>query len=279
MGGVAGDWVKTTMFYSLKRHPFPVEAHFKHCLVLAYTFPESVLAPLLPPGLTLDPYEDRGFVAVALVETEHLRPAGMPAALGQNFILTGYRIFARYRTPEGRNLRGLYILRSDTDRALMTALGNQFTHYQYHHAHIAWEADADELRVSVKSDTPGEADLLVTADLTSIPAPLPPGSPLPDLKTARRYAGPLPFTFDYEKETGSIIRVQGKRAVWEPQPVRVSVERCTFLDHPMFGGVAPVLANAFHVQDIEYRWEAGVVAPAVNSHPSDGSDAPAEETE
>ena len=67
-----------------------------------------------------------------MVDTLHnLRPTFCPAAMGQDFFLTGYRIFARYRTAAGRTLRGLRILRSDTNRELMATIrwGNRLTHY------------------------------------------------------------------------------------------------------------------------------------------------------
>lgn len=107
------------MLHLLKRHPLPVRAHFRYSLVLTYALPRAVLEPLLPPGLELDFYEDFGFVAIALVQTENLRPAFLPAAFGQNFFLSGYRIFTRYTTRAGRHLRGLRILRSDTNRRLI----------------------------------------------------------------------------------------------------------------------------------------------------------------
>src|SRR5437764_12796779 len=102
------------MLHWLKRHPFPVRAFFRHCLVLTYAFPERVLVPLLPPGLTLDSYQGLGFLAIAMVQTEGLRPVGVPAALGQDFFPTGYRTFSRFRTAPGRSPRGLRILRRDT---------------------------------------------------------------------------------------------------------------------------------------------------------------------
>jgi hypothetical protein len=33
----------------------------------------------------------------------------------------------------------------------------------------------------------------------------------------------------------------------------------TFLDHPPFNQVSPILANAFHVENVPYRWERGVM--------------------
>ena len=53
------------MFNRFKRHPLAIRAFFRHCLVLTYAFPREILEPLLPPALTLDTYEDLGFVAVA----------------------------------------------------------------------------------------------------------------------------------------------------------------------------------------------------------------------
>ena len=244
------------MLHVLKRHPLPVRAFFRHCLVLTYALPERVLSPLLPPGLTLDAYRGFGFLAIAMVQTEGLRPVGVPAALGQDFFLSGYRIFARLRTAKGRTLRGLRILRSDTDRELMVTAGNLLTHYNYVKCEVeSHEADG---HLAIRIDTGGEADLDVVADLAGKPAPLPSGSPFPTLEEARKFAGPLPYTFDYEAETHSIVCIKGVRPRWNPQPVAVEVRRCTFFDHPPFAGETPVLANAFHLQDVPYRWERGV---------------------
>ena len=85
------------MRHLLQRHPFAVEAHFDWTLVLTYALPAATLRPLLPPGLTLDEYDGQGFVAVALVQTRRLRPAGWPTWSGQDFFLTGYRVFTRFR--------------------------------------------------------------------------------------------------------------------------------------------------------------------------------------
>ena len=36
------------------------------------------------------------------------------------------------------------------------------------------------------------------------------------------------------------------------------VRRLAFFDQPIFGECRPILAAAFHVKDIDYRWERGV---------------------
>jgi hypothetical protein len=154
-------------------------------------------------------------------------------------------------------LRGLYILRSDTNRWLMQIGGNLLTHYKYSLCHVVLKTDNQSLRWSITTPN-GEADLDVTADLSSNLAALPASSPFADLKQARRFAGPLPYTFDYEPQTGSIIAVQGIRQNWEPQPVSVHFhQEPSFFRQPPFNAVELRLANAFHLHSVPYRWEPG----------------------
>jgi hypothetical protein len=247
------------MLERLRRHPLPIAAHFRHSLVLTYAFPLDVLGQLLPPGLVLDTFEDVGFAAVALVQTERLRPSFVPERLGQNFFLSGYRIFVR-RAGQS-SLRGLYILRSDTDRRSMALLGNLLTHYRYRLAKVSIAERPGVLEIAVLTPN-AEADLHVVADLESRPAPLPASSPFGTLDEARRFAGPLPHTFDYEASTRSLVVVRATRAAWDPQPVNVDVRHATFFHRDPFRGSEPMLANAFHVAGIDYRWERGSVVPA-----------------
>jgi hypothetical protein len=247
------------MLERLRRHPLPIAAHFRHSIVLTYAFPREALSGLLPPGLVLDTHRELGFAAVTLVQTEQLRPAFVPARLGQSFFLSGYRIFVR-RAGQ-RSLRGLYILRSDTDRRSMVVFGNLFTRYGYRLADVSVTERPGELEIDVLTPD-AEADLHVVADLDSRPAPLPEGSPFATLDEARRFAGPLPHTFDYEPSTGSLVVVRATRTAWEPQPVTVEVRRATFFDRSPLTAAEPRLANAFHVGGIDYRWERGSVVPA-----------------
>jgi hypothetical protein len=235
--------------YLLKRHPLPITAHFEHSLVLTYALPAATLAPLIPPGLELDTYEGQAFLAVATVQTRNLRPAFLPAAFGRSFFLTGYRIFTTFRKANGEVLRGLRIIRTDTNSASMVTWGRRLTRYGYQQAEIA--CTRQNGRLHFKVDTPGaEADLELTANIESMPAPLPPGSPFPDVETARRFTAPLPYTFDYEPETNSMIVVLGRRPEWNPQPIEVQVRRNTFLDKA-------VLASAFYIEDVPYGWDRG----------------------
>lgn len=239
----------------VKRHTIPISAHFSHSLVLTYALEPEILEPLLAPGLVLDTYRGFGFLAIALVQTRQLRPSFLPAAMGRHFFLSGYRIFTRL-AGGGRSMRGLRILRSDTDQPWMVWAGNLLTHYNYRLCRATVEEREQEIGWTI--ETPhAEADIEVTAHLENEPAPLPVRSPFPTLAEARRFAGPLPHTFDYEEATQSIIGIQAIRQKWNPQPVAVDVRRATFFEHEPFCRTTPLLANAFHVRDVPYQWQRG----------------------
>ena len=233
----------------LKTHPFAVEAHFEHSLVLTFAVPRAELAARLPAPLLVDSFDDEwGFVAVALVQTRQLRPRGFPAALGQDFFLLGYRAFVRYHTPGGKRLRGLYILRSETDQRRMSLLGNLFTHYRYHTVDIAQQTRAGRRRIASQR---GHFHVELAAPVAEVA--LPPNSPFATWAEARRFAGPLPFTFSVAAD--KMLIVEGVREHWQPQPVAVASYHVGFFEQLGFSELR--LANAFAVHDIPYSWKKG----------------------
>lgn len=159
------------MFHVLRRHAIPMKAHLRASLVLTYAVPAEVLRPMLAPRLQLDTYGEFGFLAIAMVETRRLRPAFLPEQVGMSFFLAGYRIFTRYRTRAGRNLRGLRILRSDTDRRTMQVFGNLLTHYGYDRSRCMTRRNGGIYAVEVCSPQ-RNADLQVEADVSDGPVSL-----------------------------------------------------------------------------------------------------------
>ncbi len=108
------------MFSFLKNHPFANQAFFENSTILTFAFHKEQLAELIPPCLTLDILNDKwAFVAIAMVQTKDLRPTGFPLFMGNDFFLIGYRIFVRYINNDRKSLRGLYILKSETDKKKM----------------------------------------------------------------------------------------------------------------------------------------------------------------
>ena len=235
----------------LKNHPFSVSAHFERSTVLTFAIPKNQLLSFIPKCLELDTFQDKwAFIAVAMVQTKHLRPKGTPKLLGNDFFLIGYRIFVRYRTSYGKRLRGLYIIKSETNRKKMEFLGNIFTHYNYTTTDIKIEE-----KNGFRNFTSQKSNFRLKID-TTVPDPkLPVGSPFDEWKEARRFAGPLPFTFTYDKTDKSVLIIEGVRTNWKPKAIEVMDYHFDFLENLNLDNT--VLANAFEITDIPYYWKNG----------------------
>ncbi len=236
----------------LQRNPFDVEAWFDFSITLTFAVPKDELAARLPACLEADTFDDRwAFIAVALVQTRNLRPKGLPKFLGKDFILAGYRHFVAYRSRDGRRLRGLQIIRSETDSREMAFFGNILTPYHYTRTplkmkmrdgvfHATDEASGMDISVSVASE-----------DESSLPV----GSPFPAWKDARRFCGPMPFTFSYDSERHRVLIIEGIREQWKPSPLFVHHQHIPHLARLGFSETR--LACAFMVRDIPYHWKKG----------------------
>jgi hypothetical protein len=242
------------MFSFLKNHPFAVEAFFKSSLVLTFAAPKEKIQTLIPEFLELDTFNDRwAFIAVAMVQTNNLRPKGFPEILGNDFFLIGYRVFVRFTNKSGKNLRGLYILKSETNKKRMEFFGNIFTHYNYTTTDI--NQNSKNGITEIYSNNSGFKVRIENSSDENIP--LPAGSPFTDWKEARRFAGPLPFTFTYNPANKKVLIIEGVRENWKPMPVKVIDHSFPFIENLKLNDVA--LANAFIIRNIPYYWKKGKI--------------------
>lgn len=240
------------MLSFLKNHPFAVEAFFESSLVLTFSIPKEEIQHLIPDCLTLDTFEDKwAFIAVAMVQTKSLRPKGFPKILGNDFFLIGYRVFVRFKNNAGKNLRGLYILKSETNKKKMELFGNIFTHYSYTTTDIQQSIQNGTTEIS--SGKSGFKIKIENSNNENIS--LPDGSPFNAWKEARRFAGPLPFTFTYNQSDNSVLIIEGVRENWKPMPVSVLNYHFSFLEKLNLKEAK--LANAFIIKNIPYCWKKG----------------------
>ncbi len=241
------------MFSFLKNHPFAVEAFFESSLVLTFAVPKEELQKLIPECLELDTFNDTwAFVAVAMVQTTGLRPKGFPTFMGNDFFLIGYRIFVRYTNAAGKRLRGLYIIKSETDKKKVEFLGNIFTHYNYTTTDITEIKKANT--TLIKSN---KSNFKIEIENKEGDIALPKNSPFANWKEARRFAGPLPFTFTYNAETKEVLIIEGVRENWTPKPVSVLEYNISFINS--LNLTKAILANAFIIKNIPYYWKKGKI--------------------
>lgn len=237
------------MLSTLKNHPFAVEAFFESSIVLTFAVPKEELEHLIPECLELDTFNDKwAFIAIAMVKTTDLRPKGFPKFMGNDFFLVGYRAFVKYKTSCGKRLRGLYILKSETDKKRMAFAGNIFTHYNY---------TSVDIKVNDYEITSAQSKFKIKLNPKAKEVALPKKSPFKNWKEARRFAGPLPFTFTYNKDTKEVLIIEGVRQNWKPFPIEVEHFEIEFLNR--LNLKHSVLANAFKINNIPYHWKKGKV--------------------
>jgi uncharacterized protein YqjF (DUF2071 family) len=237
----------------LKNHPFAVEAYFDSSLVLTFAVPIEQLQNLIPECLELDTFQDKwAFIAIAMVQTRGLRPKGFPKFMGNDFFLIGYRIFVRYTNNSGKRLRGLYIIKSQTNKKKMEFFGNIFTHYNYTTTDI--EQTKNKNFKTIKSK---QSKFEVTIEQTNDDIKIPEGSPFTDWKDARKFAGPLPHTFTVNTKDKTILTILGIRQNWKPEPLKVESHHFEFLNQLKLQNI--VLANAFEIKNVHYYWEKGKI--------------------
>jgi hypothetical protein len=239
------------MLSFLKNHPFAVEAFFDSSIVLTFAIPKEAIKHLIPECLEPDIFNaEWAFIAIAMVQTRELRPKGFPKLFGNDFFLIGYRTFVRYTTNAGKRLRGLYILKSQTDKRKMEFFGNIFTHYNYSLIDIQQLSTDNQLEI--KSN---QSKFSIIIEKNSEEVALPNHSPFSNWKEARRFAGPLPFTFTYFPDKKEVLIIEGVRQNWDPIPLKVIDYTIPFLDELKLENV--LLANAFIINNIPYYWKKG----------------------
>jgi hypothetical protein len=172
--------------------------------------------------------------------------------MGNDFFLIGYRVFVRFKNSKNKILRGLYILKSETDQKKMQFFGNLFTHYNYTTTDITMVENQESLEIrSEKSNF----YIQLSKEFNNVD--LPKNSPFSEWKEARRFAGPLPFTFTYDDKKKEVLVIEGVRSNWKPRAINVIDHDFEFIKSMGFQGA--VLASAFVINDIPYSWKSGKI--------------------
>ncbi len=133
----------------------------------------------------------------------------------------------------------------------MSLLGKVFTHYNYETTDINYREIADN--VEIRSDGSSLNLVLQKGGKVTLPS----DSPFESWKEARRYSGPLPFTFTCSPEKKEVLIIEGVRQNWVPEPIKVKSAEVGFLSDLGFENIQ--LASAFLVRNVPYFWKKGRV--------------------
>ncbi len=108
-----------------------VRTEWNDALSLNYAVDPDALAKLLPAPLEPEIFHGRAWVQVLASRLREMRPQGMPGLFGVDFHQVSYRAAVTYTGSHGPR-RGGYFVRSETDHAVMRAIGNALVEFRFH---------------------------------------------------------------------------------------------------------------------------------------------------
>jgi hypothetical protein len=192
-------------------------------------------------------------VQVLVSSLKDLRPQGLPALFGANFCQASYRAAARYRGADGRWRRGCYFTRSDTNDAVMRAVGNRLAEFRFHDfgaATMTMLRDGGKLILGIEPERPGGA-LVAVVPTGPLRGP-PRGSAWSSLADLHE---PLVECYDAFGVDGDHVYVLTiDRDPWNAAFVQPSEVYCEYFDRGPLGDCGARLDSVLHIRECEYRW-------------------------
>ena len=210
--------------------------------ILLYSCEPSDLEPLLCPGLEVDAIGGRGHVAVAFVDQRDFRPRGFPRWLGRDFFMVEYLVFVTYASSDGRRMRGLYLLQSDTPSVLACIGSRIFSHYRFRHIDLrVSEADGSRQFQST------QAGIDVTVSLEP-----PPDRTLGEWFHFDELSKPRSFNFQHLSRSDAMLVIRGVLKGWNPQPTTVLNAELDWVTESGIEFDGP--PRSLQVEDVAYLW-------------------------
>lgn len=118
----------------------------------------------------------------------------------------------------------------------------------YQKTDISFKSNGNQIEIAS-----AKSNLSVKVEESDGEIALPNAFPFKDWKEARRFAGPLPFTFTYDSPKKEVLIIEGVREEWTPKPVKVIESQVGFVDSLQLDGA--LLANAFVIHNTPYYWK------------------------
>ena len=231
-----------------------VQTEWIDAVSLNYRVDPAALSRLLPPPLEPELHRGHAWVQVLMSSLRDMRPQGLPSLFGVNFYQVSYRAAVTYRNASGELRRGGYFIRSETNDAVMRAVGNTLAEFAFHDfggANMVMLRHGDRLTLGVEPQRPNGrlfAELATPGGLEP-----PSGSVWTDLEQLQ---GPLVECYDaygVDREAGFLYTLTIDRDPWKARFVEPDSLYCEYFDTGPLGSVAEY-DSCLHIPRCGYRW-------------------------
>ena len=236
----------------MKTGSISVEATMRRRLLINFRVDPAALPPLLPA-----PFEPRvvngwGMAGICLIALDHVRPAGLPAALGVHTENVAHRIAVEWPTGSGRQ-QGVFIPKRDTNSWIVHAMGGRIFPGVYAHGQFEILDEAGRLQIRMRADD-GSTDVFVSAGPANR---LPEGSVFGSLEAASRFFenGTLGYSPDADGDCLDALELTTAR--WAVQPLEVDRVESSYFGNPEI--LSPGTSQfdcGLIMRDIPCRWQS-----------------------
>lgn len=233
----------------IRKNPLTVVGRLQRCWLFAYRTPAEAARQIVPPPLEPVTRGDVAFWNVVVCQVRAMRPKGFPTVVGVSYWHVAYRLYVRLPLPSGEAVEGLYFVRSDCNRALMSLAGNLLTDFRFHTAPISVREKSEAVEIhAVSSDAPAHARLVPAAAPT-----LAQGSPFASPQEAAAFLAYEPYGISLTAAgDANVIHVTRDERAWRSRPVCVESAEWGF-----FTGREVQLEACYAVDPIAYQWDRG----------------------
>lgn len=193
------------------------------------------------PGVVVDVVGGRGHVAVAFVDQRDFRPRFLPRFLSYDFFMVEYLAFVTFQSSDGRRMRGLYLIRSETPSSFACIASRVFSHYNFRKIDLnITETETTKRFTSTKAGI----DVSIKLDDQQ--------SDGHSWENYYELSKPRSFNFQHLARSGATLVIRGVLKGWAPQPAKVV--RCHMDTVTSLGIRFDSPPHAIHVSEVDYLW-------------------------
>jgi uncharacterized protein YqjF (DUF2071 family) len=217
----------------------------------------AALRPLVPDVFELDLFSGYAWISLTASRLKDFGVGWIPKALRMNFYQSTYRAHVKYTDFRGRQMRGCYFVRSETNSRLMSTVANLLPEFKAHRCAtwpilMARRGDHWLLTVDSGDDPAGRVVLLLdtSQELLSMPAT----SKFPSLDEARALIVDFVDAFAYDPDAREVFILRIERGPWNLRVVRPIEHYLGYFHTPPFSPHNAELDSVFYFTDTPYRW-------------------------
>jgi len=215
------------MISALKNIPITYQGELHDVRLVNFLVHPDEIQPLVPSTIPIRKFGDKAMISMVNVRLKKMRPDFLPAGLDFNYEHIGFRLLIEDAPLNTGTNKGIYFIKSFTDKAWITWGGRYFTDYQLEQATISWTPQQFNL----------QQDNLYVSYSISNQAP----DPQPELK---EIIGQLDRAYSVQKEHLRMVQIQ--REKWPLEELAVTDFKTNFFRTAEFIGAFRVPETIFY---------------------------------